>query len=97
MIKLENGSYIIGFDDGCQFGKTSNFIFDNGVHKLGSVEPTLKKIPCFMTGNILRLGKEGRLLRRTKSLMMWQCCGQWRLSLWSLGMQESIKRRLCLR
>ncbi len=37
MIKLENGSYIIGFDDGYQLGKTSDFVFDNGVHRLGSV------------------------------------------------------------
>lgn len=43
MIKLENGSYIIGFDDGYQLGKTSNFVFDNGVHRLGSVGPTLKE------------------------------------------------------
>lgn len=97
MIKLENGSYIIGFDDGYQLGKTSNFVFDNGVHRLGSVEPTLKENSLFMTGNFLRSGKAGRLLQRIKYLMIRQCCGQWRLLLWSLGKQESIKRRLCLR
>ena len=41
MIKLENEKCIIGFDDGYQLGKTANFIFDNGVHRLGSVESTL--------------------------------------------------------
>lgn len=30
MIKLNNGRYIIGFDNGYQFGKTENFMFDNG-------------------------------------------------------------------
>ena len=43
MISLNNGQYVIGFDDGYQLGKTANFIFDNGVHRLGAVEPTLKE------------------------------------------------------
>ncbi len=43
MIRLEDGKYIIGFDDGYQLGKTANFIFNNGVHMLGSAEPTLKE------------------------------------------------------
>lgn len=30
MIKLNNGRYIIGFDNGYQFGKTANFMFDKG-------------------------------------------------------------------
>lgn len=30
MVKLSNGMYVIGFDNGYQFGKTSGFIFDNG-------------------------------------------------------------------
>ncbi len=30
MIRLDDGRYIIGFDDGYQLGKTANFIFDNG-------------------------------------------------------------------
>ncbi len=38
MIQLENGKYIIGFDDGYQLGKTANFVFDNGVHILGSTD-----------------------------------------------------------
>ena len=36
MIKLDDEKYIIGFDDGYQLGKTANFIFDNGVHRLGA-------------------------------------------------------------
>lgn len=43
MIKLENGKYIIGFDNGYQFGKTANFMFDNGVFPLGKVEPSLRE------------------------------------------------------
>lgn len=54
MISLNNGQYVIGFDDGYQLGKTANFIFDNGVHRLGAVEPTLKEILCSMMGNISR-------------------------------------------
>ena len=59
MIQLENGSYIIGFDDGYQLGKTSNFVFDNGVHRLGSVEPTLKENSLFYDGEYFKVG-EGR-------------------------------------
>lgn len=59
MIKLENGSYIIGFDDRYQLGKTSNFVFDNGVHRLGSVEPTLKENSLFYDGEYFKVG-EGR-------------------------------------
>lgn len=43
MIKLENGKYIIGFDNGYQFGKTANFMFDNGVFPLGKVEPSIRE------------------------------------------------------
>ncbi|MBE5879089.1 MAG: ParM/StbA family protein [Lachnospiraceae bacterium] len=43
MIKLDNGKYIIGFDNGYQFGKTANFMFDNGVFPLGKVEPSIKE------------------------------------------------------
>lgn len=28
MIKLDNGKYIIGFDNGYQFGKTANCMFE---------------------------------------------------------------------
>lgn len=59
MIKLENGNYIIGFDDGYQLGKTANFVFDNGVHMLGSVEPTLKENSLFYDGEFFKVG-EGR-------------------------------------
>ncbi len=47
MIRLDDGRYIIGFDDGYQLGKTANFIFDNGVHMLGSAEPTLQENSLF--------------------------------------------------
>lgn len=43
MIKLDNGKYIIGFDNGYQFGKTANFMFDNGVFPLGKVEPSIRE------------------------------------------------------
>lgn len=32
MIPLDNGQYIIGFDNGYQFGKTAQVLFDNGVY-----------------------------------------------------------------
>lgn len=43
MIKLDNEKYIIGFDNGYQFGKTANFMFDNGVFPLGKVEPSVRE------------------------------------------------------
>ena len=43
MIKLDNGRYIIGFDNGYQFGKTANLMFDNGVYPLGKVEPSVRE------------------------------------------------------
>lgn len=43
MIKLSNGIYIIGFDNGYQFGKTAGTLLDNGVHPLGKVEPSIKE------------------------------------------------------
>lgn len=43
MIKLSNGMYIIGFDNGYQFGKTANKIFDNGVYTMGKVEPSIQE------------------------------------------------------
>ena len=43
MIKLDNGKYIIGFDNGYQFGKTAIFMFDNGVFPLGKVEPSVRE------------------------------------------------------
>lgn len=43
MIKLKNGKYIIGFDNGYQFGKTANVMFDNGVFPLGKVEPSVRE------------------------------------------------------
>ena len=43
MVELDNGKYIIGFDNGYQFGKTANFMFDNGVFPLGKVEPSVRE------------------------------------------------------
>ncbi len=59
MIRLEDGKYIIGFDDGYQLGKTAKFIFDNGVHMLGSAEPTLKEHSLFYDGEYFKVA-EGR-------------------------------------
>ncbi len=59
MIRLDDGRYIIGFDDGYQLGKTANFLFDNGVHMLGSAEPTLKENSLFYDGEYFKVG-EGR-------------------------------------
>lgn len=59
MIRLDDKRCIIGFDDGYQLGKTANFIFDNGVHMLGSVEPTLKENSLFYDGDFFKVG-EGR-------------------------------------
>lgn len=43
MVRLDNGKYIIGFDDGYQFGKTAGCIFENGVHAMGKVEPSVRE------------------------------------------------------
>lgn len=59
MIRLDDGRFIIGFDDGYQLGKTANFIFDNGVHMLGSAEPTLQENSLFYDGEYFKVG-EGR-------------------------------------
>ena len=59
MIRLDDERCIIGFDDGYQLGKTANFIFDNGVHMLGSAEPTLQENSLFYDGEYYKVG-EGR-------------------------------------
>ena len=59
MIRLDDKRCIVGFDDGYQLGKTANFIFDNGVHMLGSIEPTLKENSLFYDGDFFKVG-EGR-------------------------------------
>ncbi len=41
MVRLDNGKYIIGFDNGYQFGKTARTLFGNGVHAMGKVEPSV--------------------------------------------------------
>ena len=57
MIRLDNETSIIGFDDGYQLGKTANFIFDNGVHFLGSAEPTLKENSLLYDGEYFKVGE----------------------------------------
>ena len=41
MIKIKDGKYLIGFDNGYQFGKTANIMFENGVFPLGGIEPSV--------------------------------------------------------
>ncbi len=36
MVKLSSGQYVIGFDNGYQFGKTAQSLFDNGVYAMGT-------------------------------------------------------------
>ena len=43
MIDLGDNKYIIGFDNGYQFGKTANLMFENGVFSLGKVEPSVSE------------------------------------------------------
>lgn len=43
MVQLSNGQYIIGFDNGYQFGKTAEALFDNGVLEMGKVEPSVRE------------------------------------------------------
>ena len=43
MVKLGNGMYVIGFDDGYQFGKTVGNLFENGVYCMGNAEPSVKE------------------------------------------------------
>lgn len=59
MIRLNNGSIVIGFDDGYQLSKTAKHSFDNGVHLLGGIEPTLIENSLFYAGNYYKVG-EGR-------------------------------------
>ncbi len=59
MVRLEEGKYIIGFDDGYQLGKTANFVFNNGIHRLGATETTLKEHSLFYDGEYFKVG-EGR-------------------------------------
>lgn len=59
MIKLKNGKYIIGFDNGYQFGKTANVMFDNGVFPLGKVEPSVREHSLKFERKYYKVG-EGR-------------------------------------
>lgn len=59
MIALSNGQYIIGFDNGYQFGKTAQTLFDNGVYALGKVEPSVKEHSLKYKRKFYKVG-EGR-------------------------------------
>ena len=59
MVKLSNGMYVIGFDNGYQFGKTAQFLFDNGVYPMGAIEPTIKEHSLKYNRKYYKVG-EGR-------------------------------------
>ena len=59
MIPLDNGQYIIGFDNGYQFGKTAQVLFDNGVYAMGKVEPSVKEHSLKYERKFYKVG-EGR-------------------------------------
>lgn len=61
MIKLTDNKYIIGFDNGYQFGKTANFMFDNGVYEMGKVEPSIKDKTLKYDRRFFKVG-EGRAI-----------------------------------
>lgn len=58
MIKLSEKKYLIGVDNGYQFVKTSNFLFENGIREM-SVEPSIKEHTMFINGKYYKVG-EGR-------------------------------------
>lgn len=66
MIKLNNGKCIIGFDDGYQLGKTANFVFNNGVHMIGSVEPTFKDNSLLYDGDYFKIGEDRAAITEDK-------------------------------
>ena len=70
MIEISNGCYIIGFDNGYQFGKTASTLFDNGVYAMGKVEPSI---------SIIRLERAELRSQRIRYLMKMQGCLQWLL------------------
>lgn len=61
MITLSNGQYIIGFDNGYQFGKTAQTLFSNGVYALGKVEPSVKEHSLKYERRFYKVG-EGRAI-----------------------------------
>lgn len=58
MIELGEKKYLIGVDNGYQFVKTSNFLFENGIREM-SVEPSIKEHTMFINGKYYKVG-EGR-------------------------------------
>ncbi len=59
MISLSGGRYVIGFDNGYQFGKTAGALFDNGVYPMGKVEPSVTERSLKYEGKFYKVG-EGR-------------------------------------
>ena len=59
MIKLPDGKIIIGFDNGYQFAKTANTLFENGVFEMGKVEPSIKDNSLKFERRYYKIG-EGR-------------------------------------
>lgn len=59
LIRLDNGQYIIGFDNGYQFGKTAGSLFDNGIHAMGKVEPSVMEHTLKLGRKYYKVG-EGR-------------------------------------
>lgn len=59
LVKLSSGQYVIGFDNGYQFGKTAQSLFDNGVYAMGTVEPTVKEHSLKYSRKYYKVG-EGR-------------------------------------
>lgn len=58
MIKLSERECLIGVDNGYQYVKTSNYVFENGIHEM-SVEPSLKEHTMLINGKYYKVG-EGR-------------------------------------
>lgn len=64
MIKLSEKEYLIGVDNGYQYVKTRNFLFENGIREM-SVEPSLKEHTMLINGKYYKVG-EGRAGLLTK-------------------------------
>ncbi len=59
MVRSSNGQYVVGSDNGYQFGKTAQSLFDNGVYPMGTVEPTVKEHSLKYNRKYYKVG-EGR-------------------------------------
>lgn len=59
MMMQRNGQDIIGFDNGYQYAKTANFMFENGVCEMGGIEPSVKEHTLRYRDRYYKVG-EGR-------------------------------------